>query len=107
MEMNIPKLEHNQLPSNFKEITSEQFGNSMFFVYSSTREDWQRIDGITYKIFWFYDGRCFAISEERGKLRFWEGCLCEHEYKITNLGRCWNRYDCQKCGFSKEVDSSD
>lgn len=26
---------------------------------------------------------------------------------VTNLGRCYNRYTCQKCGCSWSVDSSD
>jgi transposase-like protein len=31
----------------------------------------------------------------------------KHSRKETNIGRCWNRYTCDKCGFSYEIDSSD
>lgn len=110
MEMKIPELKYGELPPNFKEITDEEFSKSIFFTYSSVREDWQRVGDTTYKIFWFHNGRCFAISEnwkDSKKLRYWEGCLCEHEFERTNLGRCFNRYDCKKCGYSEEIDSSD
>jgi len=31
-----------------------------------------------------------------------------HEWKFEkNLGRCYNRYKCAKCGLTKDVDSSD
>lgn len=30
-----------------------------------------------------------------------------HSRKETNIGRCLNRYTCDKCGFSYEIDSSD
>lgn len=33
--------------------------------------------------------------------------LCAHEFKGTNLGRCYNRYTCIHCNYSYEVDSSD
>ena len=33
---------------------------------------------------------------------------CDHDYKQSaNLGNCYNRYECTKCGFTKDVDSSD
>lgn len=32
---------------------------------------------------------------------------CIHEIKGTNLGNCYNRYECVKCGYMYEVDSSD
>jgi len=33
---------------------------------------------------------------------------CDHDYQhSTNLGNCYNRYECTKCGFTKDVDSSD
>ena len=39
-------------------------------------------------------------------------CECDHEFAHDNrpedrLGRCENRLTCQKCGFSRIVDSSD
>lgn len=32
---------------------------------------------------------------------------CEHDYTETVLGRCYRRYNCQKCGYSFSVDSGD
>ena len=32
---------------------------------------------------------------------------CSHSMKRTNLGRCYNRYDCDKCDYSYTVDSGD
>ena len=32
---------------------------------------------------------------------------CKHNIETTNLGRCYNRYTCTKCGYSYSVDSSD
>jgi hypothetical protein len=31
----------------------------------------------------------------------------KHRKREENIGRCWNRYTCDKCGFSYEIDSSD
>lgn len=31
----------------------------------------------------------------------------KHRTKETNIGRCFNRYTCEICGFSYEIDSSD
>lgn len=31
----------------------------------------------------------------------------KHKRREENIGRCWNRYTCDKCGFSYEIDSSD
>jgi transposase-like protein len=31
----------------------------------------------------------------------------KHSRRETNIGRCFNRYTCDKCGFSYEIDSSD
>ena len=33
---------------------------------------------------------------------------CHHEYThVKNLGRCYNRYQCTKCGRTMDVDSGD
>jgi len=32
---------------------------------------------------------------------------CQHDMESTNLGRCYNRYTCKKCGYSYSVDSGD
>lgn len=32
---------------------------------------------------------------------------CNHKMKTTNLGRCYNKYSCVKCGFEYSVDSGD
>jgi hypothetical protein len=35
------------------------------------------------------------------------GTGCSHDYVERNIGRCYSRYDCGKCGDSYTVDSSD
>ena len=61
------------------------------------------------------------IYRAEGRLRIlippqfgWETALavtadygCSHSMKRTNLGRCYNRYDCDKCDYSYTVDSGD
>lgn len=43
-----------------------------------------------------------------GKIWFGRFAFCEHKNtKRTNLGRCYNRYDCLDCGRSHTIDSSD
>lgn len=32
---------------------------------------------------------------------------CDHEFKSQNLGRCYNKYTCTKCGRFYTIDSSD
>lgn len=32
---------------------------------------------------------------------------CDHAMRQTNLGRCYNRYDCTKCSYTYTVDSGD
>jgi len=32
---------------------------------------------------------------------------CSHSMKRTNLGRCYNKYACEKCDYSYTVDSGD
>lgn len=36
-----------------------------------------------------------------------DGTPCTHEFIETNIGRCYNRYDCVHCRHSYKVDSSD
>ena len=47
---------------------------------------------------WWSDKNARAIEIEAG---------CSHEMQTTNLGRCYNRYSCAKCGYSYTVDSGD
>jgi hypothetical protein len=43
-------------------------------------------------------GNSLAVTADYG---------CVHKMERTNLGRCYNRYTCEKCGYSYEVDSGD
>lgn len=37
-----------------------------------------------------------------------ENAKCVHEWKfVANLGRCYNQYQCTKCGMKQNVDSGD
>ena len=39
--------------------------------------------------------------------RFFKFYLCDHEIKHTrNLGNCYNEYQCTKCGWTYNIDSS-
>jgi len=50
-------------------------------------------------------GYCVTI-DDKNVVTYYTFQLCVHEYKQTNLGNCYNRYTCVKCGGSYEVDSS-
>jgi transposase-like protein len=32
---------------------------------------------------------------------------CKHIRKVVNIGRCYNQFTCEECGFTYKVDSSD
>jgi hypothetical protein len=109
---------YNDNPPNLKEITQLEFCQSMFFSYGAEHiESRQVIDkskGFNSKmtelwLYWYYDHSGVAIEHDywKGTLKFFKFTLCEHDYKETNLGRCFNRLTCQKCGFSQDIDSSD
>lgn len=46
-----------------------------------------------------------ANSEVRKAIRKCD--KLKHQQRSENIGRCFNRYICDKCGFSYEIDSSD
>lgn len=49
------------------------------------------------------DGKQFTDSAYE-----WWDIGCDHEDEhVANLGNCYNRYKCKKCGYTHDVDSSD
>jgi len=49
----------------------------------------------------------YTGSQHGHRVRFFEWASCQHRYSSKNIGRCLNRYTCEKCGHSYDVDSSD
>lgn len=99
---------------NWRFITSEQFAQADFWTYSpfaiinKTIVEGKR-GYINYLCFLFPDGTGYGISHN-----YWEKTIqyvafgCDHNMKLVeNLGRCYNRYTCSKCGFTQDIDSSD
>ena len=49
----------------------------------------------------------FSTTKEQKKAALVVEVGCEHSMRGKNLGRCYNEYTCQKCGYYYRVDSSD
>lgn len=53
----------------------------------------------------------YAVAVFRGyqeeRVEYYEWRACDHVFASKNVGRCLNRYTCEKCGKSYEIDSSD
>ncbi len=122
--------DYNDIPSNYEEITSDKFWYRflMQLTRSTTGSHYVTREPATKK------GQKLFVKLKGKHLRTWydnnaqvgvgivekihnafmvtpeiyfsfHGCV--HKYETQNLGRCWNRYTCKKCGHSYESDSSD
>ena len=110
---------------NMKEMTEKEFAQSMFFTYTPDYHFYRQINrveklplglapgpkggGLHVHCYVFFDktGIAFASDYWAGKVRYFHFAVCEHEFTEKNIGRCLHKYTCVKCGFNKEVDSSD
>lgn len=109
----------NKLPENFREVDESEFvKNAMRRIYTAERMEYRQFNALRkdrpelppdLQLSWYHNGRGDAIYLDywTGKVRFFLFAECEHEFKTTNVGRCLNRYDCTKCGYSETIDSGD
>jgi hypothetical protein len=106
---------YNSFPPNMEEIGEKEFAQSMFFVYDGVREFRQPIKEFnklfigSLRIWWFFDKTYIALYNDfwYGKVHYYRGWICKHDYEGVTIGRCLTKYTCKKCGFVHEVDSSD
>jgi len=106
---------YNEKYSGWEEITIEEFARSRFFTECIIAHQYKQVvldpdkgqEGV--RCFVFIDGGGFALAGE-----YWEKRLrifrfgCDHEMEFQEqLGRCYRRYRCKKCGYTQDIDSSD
>lgn len=106
---------YNEKYSGWKEITAEEFAQSRFFYEHIVGSQFKQValdpgDGIeSVRCFIFIDGGGFGLARDywQKKLRIFRfGCDHEMEF-VEQLGRCYRRYRCKKCGYTSDIDSSD
>lgn len=110
------------LPANFREVSEQEFVvNAMRRVYSPQRMEYRQVKltqtayGSTREVttgltcYWYHNGKGDAIllDYHEKRARFFLFAECEHEMKhAAKLGNCYNRYTCNKCGYTEDIDSS-
>lgn len=53
-------------------------------------------------------GVLILASHHAGRVWFASFAFCEHKRQTRrNIGRCFNEYTCQDCGYTESIDSSD
>ena len=107
---------------NLKWITEAEFAHSHFFMFQPTHillrkvakdqlpEDFVPHMSPYARLILTDAVSGFVLLSEyaRGRIHYGTFAFCEHRnQKATNLGRCYNRYDCLDCGHSWTIDSSD
>jgi len=61
-----------------------------------------------YATFYTYEYSPESKAGYKYTVHYYKFYICDHEVKHTrNLGRCYNEYQCTKCGWTYAVDSSD
>lgn len=50
---------------------------------------------------------CVFYGSDKERVEYYTWSRCDHVFKVRNVGRCLNRYTCEHCGKSYEIDSSD
>ena len=117
----------NDFPEGWREITSEEFAQSDFFMYSPTHIEYRQMYDknvpskpmTAAKLFHFHDGTGIAMSQDywnKKVLYFKFGC--DHKYNelsrqecgtrgFQHHGMCWHVYECAECGNIMSQDSSD
>lgn len=116
---------YNHLPSdNFRIISEEEFAQSKFFTYNPEAYDYRQVCPenltedvkkqigermLTVKLYFYHDGEGLGISSDfwAGKVYYFRFEACDHNYKGTTIGKCLTRYECSKCGYTQQIDSSD
>lgn len=126
----------NQLPSPLRSLTEAQFAQSRFFTYEPQFVEYRQphyrlselppdvavrlgfnvhkdypdaITSCSMRMYWFdaHSGIAAVNDYWSGKV-YWFEFGCDHDWRHTaTLGRCYNRYVCDRCGVTKEIDSSD
>lgn len=114
---------------NLKWLTAEEFAASHFFMYGPGTFFHQTFGGpnksdnheqcpVGFRHTQAHYAMAFINSDMTGylmlaehhekKLAFASFAFCKHENCTgRNLGRCYNEYTCQDCGYVHTVDSSD
>jgi hypothetical protein len=100
---------YNELPKPNTLSDFDEFWNK-FSNYIPTHEEFRqirlsegnRVNSTNFRIYYFHDC-AYAVSRNKTVYRIG----CEHKYKVISTARCYVEYECEKCGVTYEVDSSD
>jgi hypothetical protein len=120
--------DYNDAPPNFKEITEEEFAQSMFFTYSPEYTEYRQIlldpdskrkEALSVKLYFFFDGNGFGMANDywAKKVRYFRFKKCDHKAVelspvearkkgIVHHGNCYHVLECSKCGYIHSYDSS-
>jgi hypothetical protein len=126
----------NDYQPDWREISEEDFANSLFFSYDPSfveHRQMSQVDGkscgkpaVSATLYHFHDGTGYALVRQRPPERPHSSRFshikyytfgCSHNYKelgskearargITHFGMCWHVHECQKCGNIQSFDSS-
>jgi hypothetical protein len=128
---------YNQLPSPLRPMTEKEFAQSSFFSYTAQFIEHRQAHFcledvpenirelvrfnlsknapdasatmVAVQMFWYDEhSGIAAINDYWGGKVHWFAFGCQHEWKHTGTPyRCYNTYECVKCGCKNAVDSSD
>ena len=121
----------NSLPEGWREITSEEFSQSVFFTHLPEFVEYRQMYAaddsgkafvgsmIEARLFHFWDGTGVAMRADYWKKEIhYYKFGCEHKYNeldkdesekrgYSHYGMCWHVYECATCGHTMSQDSSD
>ena len=108
----------NDYPPNWVEVTESELIRGGMMIYAEQYQEFRQMfrrDGNSEKmiaatLYFFPDGSGYAIETdyEARKFRYYMFAACLHEFG-EDLGKRVGEhiYKCRKCGYRKEIDSSD
>jgi hypothetical protein len=88
---------------------TSQFGHPEWGVLLVYLVDHSSMAGGGFAVVYNYNARdCNAPEDKPGakSVRYFKWVNCVHEFAQRNIGNCLNRYTCNKCGASHDIDSS-
>jgi hypothetical protein len=110
--------DYNDIPYGWQEVDEEKFihhFHNATIAKIENRQMYRRdendvaVELLQGRLFFTYNEPHVAlvVSKDYKTFRYFL-FGCDHDWKfVENLGRCYNRYKCSKCGRQWDIDSSD
>jgi len=101
---------YNYLPEPYKFVSFNEFiqaisNNKIYDVEFRQIKNTNKNILLNTNIF-YMDIVSYAVCIDNNNI-FYYKIGCEHDFESENIGNCYNKLTCKKCGIVQNVDSSD